>query len=63
LLLKFAAGTGLGPSLLAGALFAAVVLVAFFYYQRLRIGEVTQLAAEMHAKERRRVPASSRSEA
>ncbi|HET7715609.1 MAG TPA: hypothetical protein VFK86_08265, partial [Bauldia sp.] len=40
LLLKLAAGVDLWPSLLAGAVFAAGVLAAFFYYQRFRIAEV-----------------------
>lgn len=59
LLLKLTAGAGLALSLLAGAIFAAIVLAAFFYYQRLRIAEVTRLAGQVHAKERRRVPAST----
>ena len=63
LLLRLAAGAGLGLSLLAGAVFAAAVLAAFFYYQRLRIAEITRLAAQLHARERRRVPASSKPEA
>jgi hypothetical protein len=49
LLLKLAAGAGLAISLAAGAIFAAAVLAAFFYYQRRRIVELTWLAKETHA--------------
>jgi len=49
LLLKLAAGAGLAISLAAGAIFAAVVLAAFFYYQRQRIAELSWLAKETHA--------------
>ena len=49
LLLKLAAGAGLAVSLIAGAIFAAIVLVAFYFYQRKRIAELSWLAKETHA--------------
>jgi hypothetical protein len=38
-------------------------LVAFFYYQRLRVAEFTRLAVRVHANERRRVPPPGKPEA
>jgi hypothetical protein len=45
LLLRLGAGVGLLVSLLAGAGFAAAVLIAFFRYQKQRVRELVRLAA------------------
>lgn len=51
LILQLAAGTGLLIALFAGAAFAAVVLAAYFRYQKLRIAEITAFAAQAHVRD------------
>jgi hypothetical protein len=47
LLLRLGAGVGLLPSLIAGAAFAAALLIAFFRYQKQRVRELVRLANEV----------------
>jgi hypothetical protein len=49
LLLKSAADASLATSLIAGAIFAAAGLAAFFYYQKWRFAELDRLAKLTHA--------------
>lgn len=46
MLLRLGIGLGLLPSAVAGACFGAALLGAFFYYQKLRIAEISRLATE-----------------
>jgi hypothetical protein len=61
LLLKLGADLGLLTSLLAGGAFGVAVLLAFFYYQKLRIAELNRLAKEVQAYPRIRARLASNS--